>query len=1088
MKSNSHNNNIKRDGETPRAMSGNMNLSDKAESYPVSSGSVQGLRRSLRLAGRQAGTVKLATAKGLKGSLFVRESELVSQVERPSHSRNRSKTFFEEKQQDQHHSSVSNSNRESSFDDFASSSKPFYQHKSRDSNLRNEVNYTRKAKIMFPGANDSRWNEWNSELKSLLSKHFGFKIIRALGSTELSEKFDSFIYDFFVKKLGDEAFVGSNEKKKSKKYENKRMKRLRIEKKNCKKAFKALVRAGLGDGEEAQILKKRWHSLVRQHNKLRVSLEYQKKQKAKSAAEKRFKNNPYGFAQNLFEGQKKKASPTFSKEKCEEYFCNLYRDPGRDHVYDFLPELKRPLNPADSSSSFKFSLSVPTLDDLMKSVLKKRNGACPGFNGLSYLPYKRCPVIMEFLHKIICKIWKSQDIPEDWARAFVVLLQKSDDVLDDPSEFRPIAITNTVGKIFFSVISSRLQFFMVNNNFIKRETQKGFLFGMPGCVEHSFALWEALKNASAARRQIVVSWIDLANAYGSVRHNLIQFALNWYHVPIFIQKLIFNYYEKLCAQVLTKSWSTGCFFFDIGLFQGCVLSTILFDCVFNLLLDFLEPLEDLGYAAKWVSLSSKLIKAYADDLTLLTKTSQGNQIVLNRAQIWLKWSETMKAKPKKCVCVGFKVFGPMDKSDFTPLKETLYSPFDPKLMIAGERFKFIFDPSQSEDSLKRSHFKFLGRWTGMNLKDVEVANFVQNQFLDMLDIVENAPINGLMKLWVYQHVVLSKISWPFMIYDFSLSFVKKLEAKATVFLKRWAGVFKKADPSILYRPRNFLGLQLTSLTCHFQKLQVCKCMLLENSIDPNIRSLYAHKAEKEKMLAKCWRASKFTTKVKSMAKHRIQFPYQSNNLGLGWGVYNPKPAPSEFRKMVTAEVHTLENERFMSHAVSLPLQGTWTNWVELGEPFDFSWNNLIYGPGTKLISFVLNSISNSVVSPYMLNLMGYADSKSCQLCQHSTCNIFHILANCSFSLKERYTWRHDSVLETLHPVLQAPLEQHNQSPQRKAKRLILDNFVKAGEVRYWRTVSKVQKNWLSNFFDWKLLVDFSCENIVFPLILSRKSM
>ena len=94
-----------------------------------------------------------------------------------------------------------------------------------------------------------------------------------------------------------------------------------------------------------------------------------------------------------------------------------------------------------------------------------------------------------------------------------------------------------------------------------------------------------------------------------------------------------------------------------------------------------------------MSLSSKLIKAYADDLTLLTKTSQGNQIVLNRAQIWLKWSETMKAKPKKCVCVGFKVFGPMDKSDFTPMKETLYSPFDPKLMIAGERFKFIFDPS-----------------------------------------------------------------------------------------------------------------------------------------------------------------------------------------------------------------------------------------------------------------------------------------------------------------------------------------------------------------------------------------------------------
>ena len=136
-----------------------------------------------------------------------------------------------------------------------------------------------------------------------------------------------------------------------------------------------------------------------------------------------------------------------------------------------------------------------------------------------------------------------------------------------------------------------------------------------------------------------------------MRHNLIQFALNWYHVPIFIQKLIFNYYEKLCAQVLTKSWSTGCFFFDIGLFQGCVLSTILFDCVFNLLLDFLEPLEDLGYAAKWVSLSSKLIKAYADDLTLLTKTSQGNHDCFKQSPNLAKMVRNNEGKAKEmCLC------------------------------------------------------------------------------------------------------------------------------------------------------------------------------------------------------------------------------------------------------------------------------------------------------------------------------------------------------------------------------------------------------------------------------------------------------
>ena len=122
---------------------------------------------------------------------------------------------------------------------------------------------------------------------------------------------------------------------------------------------------------------------------------------------------------------------------------------------------------------------------------------------------------------------------------------------------------------------------MLRNSYISKEVQKGFLAGMSGCIEHTFALLEAIRDAKESHRQIVITWLDLANAYGSIRHNLIQFALNWYHIPKAIQEMIFDYYEKLCAMIATNNWSTGFFLFDIGLFQGCVLSTILFDCVFK---------------------------------------------------------------------------------------------------------------------------------------------------------------------------------------------------------------------------------------------------------------------------------------------------------------------------------------------------------------------------------------------------------------------------------------------------------------------------------------------------------------------------
>ena len=107
------------------------------------------------------------------------------------------------------------------------------------------------------------------------------------------------------------------------------------------------------------------------------------------------------------------------------------------------------------------------------------------------------------------------DIPADWAMAYIILLSKSED-LSHVSEFRPIAITCVAGKIFFSVLSDRLQVFLLRNCYISKEIQKGFLAGMPGCLEHTFALLEALRDAKDSYRQIVIAWLDLANAYSSV--------------------------------------------------------------------------------------------------------------------------------------------------------------------------------------------------------------------------------------------------------------------------------------------------------------------------------------------------------------------------------------------------------------------------------------------------------------------------------------------------------------------------------------------------------------------------------------------
>ena len=63
------------------------------------------------------------------------------------------------------------------------------------------------------------------------------------------------------------------------------------------------------------------------------------------------------------------------------------------------------------------------------------------------------------------------------------------------------------------------------------QCRKEFLPGVAGChVEHSQLLMKALFDARRNAKELIVVWQDIANAYGSVTHNLILYALEWYHI------------------------------------------------------------------------------------------------------------------------------------------------------------------------------------------------------------------------------------------------------------------------------------------------------------------------------------------------------------------------------------------------------------------------------------------------------------------------------------------------------------------------------------------------------------------------------
>ena len=130
--------------------------------------------------------------------------------------------------------------------------------------------------------------------------------------------------------------------------------------------------------------------------------------------------------------------------------------------------------------------------------------------------------------------WTTQAIPAAWKVGIVHLLGKKKASEDPtiPANFRPIALTSCISKVFTNLLKKRWLSFMVGNNFLNTATQKAFIDGVPGCSEHHLKLLTILREAQRRCKSLSICWLDLANAFDSVHHELIAFSLAHYHAPL----------------------------------------------------------------------------------------------------------------------------------------------------------------------------------------------------------------------------------------------------------------------------------------------------------------------------------------------------------------------------------------------------------------------------------------------------------------------------------------------------------------------------------------------------------------------------
>ncbi|GFU32550.1 retrovirus-related Pol polyprotein from type-2 retrotransposable element R2DM, partial [Nephila pilipes] len=254
-------------------------------------------------------------------------------------------------------------------------------------------------------------------------------------------------------------------------------------------------------------------------------------------------------------------------------------------------------------------------EELVKDCLQAAENTAPGPDGIAYKHWRE----VDPTGKILCMIFnlclQLRRIPDSWKFSNTILIHKKGDT-SDPSNWRPISLSNTIYKIFTKCLTRKLGDWCSFHQRLS-PNQKGFL-PFDGVLEHNFIIAQHLESASRLKKEALSCWLDLSNAFGSIHHDILLAALSATGADSDFVALVHDIYTNSSSSILCEEGTTAKIPCNRGVKQGCPLSGLLFNIAIDSLLRTVQ-----GDA------EHKKILAFADDLVLLADTPEELQNLLD---------------------------------------------------------------------------------------------------------------------------------------------------------------------------------------------------------------------------------------------------------------------------------------------------------------------------------------------------------------------------------------------------------------------------------------------------------------------------
>ena len=280
---------------------------------------------------------------------------------------------------------------------------------------------------------------------------------------------------------------------------------------------------------------------------------------------------------------------------------------------------------------------VPELDaeieeqDIFNAMKKIKSGKSPGFDGFSGSYLKaindRLPVLLKPLFNALLN---QGHFPSIWSKALIHPLYKNAGRRNDPGNYRGIALLSHVGKLFARIIYNRLSSWAEANSLIS-DVQGGFRSGRE-TLENLLVLDTLINDTINCKKgRLYVCLVDKAKAFDFTQR------------PAVLKRLADMGVSRKLFLVLQSMFSNSSFGVKLspshcsefasstsGIFQGCIVSPLLFILFLNVLSEELDATDNCDAPRL---LDRKVNHLYwADDLIICSKSVAGLQRLLSKLE------------------------------------------------------------------------------------------------------------------------------------------------------------------------------------------------------------------------------------------------------------------------------------------------------------------------------------------------------------------------------------------------------------------------------------------------------------------------